>query len=459
MRIARHNVTTKSRWSFRGSGLKAELLRGGLGSVAVKVGYAALSFTLAVVLARVLGPKEYGVYAFALAIIMLVSIPAQAGMPVLVVRETARCQSNGDWALVRGLWRWATVWVLLFSMVVTVILGAVIIALVGLDKARAATLASGFLLVPMIALGNIRGAALRGLRRVVLGQIPESIVRPTLLILAVLSVVLFGGGADVVTPQRVMALYVVVALASFVLGAWLLFRNQPAEIRTSSTPIYERNRWRKTLIPLALISGLQVINQQIDVAILAIFHDDEEVGVYRAVFQLALLVVFGLQAMNIPLQPHFARLYEKRDMVRLQRLVTITARLILTFALPAVVMLMAFGSQVLSLVFGEGYKVGAIALGILATGQLVNAAMGSVGVLLNMTGHEKDAMRGVAISAVANVLLNFLLIPTFGMAGAAASTAMTLTIWNLLLRRSVKQRLGVETLAFNISKEKQANSQ
>ena len=433
-----------------GSGLRAQLLRGGMGSMAVKVTHALLAFFLAVVLARTLGPEGYGVYAFALAVLMLAAIPAKAGMPVLVVRETARAQSNENWALMRGLWRWATRWVLLFSLIVMGVVAAVLFGVTGLEHPRAATLAAGLFLIPLLALANIRGAALRGLRRVVQGQFPESVFRPALLLMAVLAVVFVVGRPDALTPERVMGLYVAAALAAFVLGAWMLFRSRPAGVKAAPKPEYKNALWRHSVLPLALIAGLQIINQQTDIVVLAIFREDTEVGIYRAAYQLAMLAVFGLQAMNMVVQPHFARLYEQDEMMRLQKLVTTSARVILLIALPVVLVLLFLGEHVIALVFGEPYREGAFALGVLASAQLVNASMGSVGPLLNMSGYERDTARAVGAAASGNLVLNFILVPMYGMAGAAVSTALTLVMWNLLLRYYVKKRLGLEVFAIGI---------
>src|SRR5699024_7594138 len=158
------------------------------------------------------------------------------------------------------------------------------------------------------------------------------------------------------------------------------------------------------------------------------------------------------QAMNQVLQPHFARLYEQGDMAKLQRLVTTSARAILALSLPPVLIFMLFGAELLDWVFGDPFRAGGVALAILAAGQLVNAGMGSVGMLLNMTGHERDTMRGIALAAAGNVFLNVILIPPFGVAGAAAASALTLLFWNLLLRSFVKKRLGLKLLAFGLSR-------
>ncbi|MCK5230488.1 MAG: polysaccharide biosynthesis C-terminal domain-containing protein [Desulfobulbaceae bacterium] len=91
-------------------------------------------------------------------------------------------------------------------------------------------------------------------------------------------------------------------------------------------------------------------------------------------------------------------------------------------------------------------------MAILAAGQLINAAMGSMGFLLNMTGYERDVARTLLMTAGLNILLNLALIPTFGMAGAASATAVSLTLWSILLYRIVKRRIGINSTAFAVNR-------
>lgn len=434
----------KVRALLSGDGLRAQLLRGGIGSLAIKAGNAVLAFAVAVVLARTLGPEGYGVYSFALAILMLTAIPAQVGVPQLIIRETAKAQADGNYGLMRGLWRWGNVAVALFSLAALLVVGGLLLFTdVGGDGTRVATLTVGIALIPLIALANVRGACLRGLRKVVQGQLPESIIRPALLLALVGIWAAFIVPDEGMTAQQSMGLYVTAAVITFVIGVWLLRRSRPAELTEKPEPIYESAAWRKAVIPLALISGLQLINNYADLIILGIFRSDEEVGIYRAVFQVALLVIFGLQAMNQVLQPHFARLYQRGDHDRLQRLVTTSARVTLALALPPVMIFIVFGADILGWVFGDAFRAGSVALAILVGGQLVRAFLGYGGALLSMTGYEQVAMRVAAYAAVGNVILNTILIPPFGLEGAAFSTALTFAMWHLALVWQIKNKTGI----------------
>lgn len=149
------------------------------------------------------------------------------------------------------------------------------------------------------------------------------------------------------------------------------------------------------------------------------------------------------------IMPQMSRLYAAGDMEALQRLATTSARWILLAGLFAATVLTLFGNLFIAFIFGRIYETAYPALIILTVGQLFNAAFGSVGVLLNMSGHERDTLIGVAIACSMNIALNFVLIPPLGILGAAIATASTLVLWNILLWRKVKKRLDISSLALS----------
>jgi di/tricarboxylate transporter len=200
--------------SFQGRGLKASLLRSGSGSILLRVLVFALSLLMTVVLARALGAKGYGVYAYAMAIVTLLAIPAQVGLPTIIVRETARAEANDRWGLIRGLWGWSGKLVLALSAVLVVI--AFFVAWLGReshDSLQLQTFYAALPLIPLMALGSVRGAALRGLRHVIKGQLPESVLRPSFLIVMILFVYVLL--AESVTPKEAMMLHSAAAALAF----------------------------------------------------------------------------------------------------------------------------------------------------------------------------------------------------------------------------------------------------
>lgn len=433
-------------------GLGRHLVGAVLGSSGLRIVNLALNLGLTVFLARTLRPEGYGVYAFAFSLVTLLAVPAHVGLPNLVVREVARNQLRERWNLIRGLLSRAHQAVFLLSAAVGV--GATFIAWVVFRHTvllEFDTYVWAVILIPFIALSNVCGATLRGFRRVIQGQLSEMFLRPGIHLLLV-AVVAFS---SVLTPQRAMALHALAAVFAFVVSMVLVLRALPLEIRTVA-PTYDTSTWLRSLLPLSFLAGMQVINSQTDIVMLGLFTTSEEVGIYRVTVQGASLVVLGLQAVNMVVAPHFARLYASDDQASLQQLVSSSARGIFLFSLPVLGVFVFYGEDVLRLAFGSEFSAGYPSLVILGLGQLANAAMGSVGILLNMTGHERDTARVVAIAAGANIVLNLILIPPFGMNGAALASAITLLICNILLWSAARNRLGINSTAFSLPLTKSA---
>jgi O-antigen/teichoic acid export membrane protein len=429
-----------------GGGLRAQLLRGGMGSLVVKASTMFSGLALTIALARILGPDGYGIYAFAFALVSVLAVPAQFGLPTLVIRETARAQAAENWGVMRGVWRWSTLVAGCLS------LGLALAALVVLQtaeihasEAQIGTFAWGLILVPFIALGNLRGAALKGLRWIIAGQLPEHVLRPGFFLAMLAYFAIFRAG-DGVTPVQAMVFHTVAAATAFLIGAGLLRYAMPEQIRLKPSPVYHTRAWATAALPLALLAGMQMINLQIGVLALGQFRDSEEVGLFRVAIQGGTLVGFGLQAVNIVIAPYIARLHVQGDTRRLQRIATVGARISVAFAVPTALAFFLFGDRILNLVFGEGFGAAHAALAIVAAGQVVNAAFGSVGILLNMTGHERDSARGLSIGALVNVVLNLSLVPAFGIVGAAVASALTWVVWNTLLWKAVRTRLNINSL-------------
>lgn len=430
--------------------LTSRIGRETLGSMGLKLTSAVLSFLTAVLLARLLGPSENGIYAYVYALVSLLSIPSEFGLPTLVVRETARGMANQDYAIVQGVWRWAGRTTTLISLTL------MILAIVGiwvfkepLTSKRLATFLWALALVPLIALGDLRSAALRGLQRVVAGQVPELLIRPGVFALLLGATALMQGTS--LSAQNAMALYVVSSALAFGVGAWLLWKSTPTYVR-QAIPRVENRSWLWSALPLALISGMQLINQQAAVLLQGFFLPDAEIGIYRVAVQVSALASFGLLATNTVLSPRFAALHAQGETVKLQRLVTISARAILGFNLILTIGFVLAGQSFLRLAFGTSYETAYVPLLILLGGQLINSVAGSVGVLLNMTGYEQDTAKGMGLAAVLNLTLNLLLIPRWGIAGSSIATTASLIIWNVILWKAVQKRLRINSMAFTFKR-------
>ncbi len=420
-----------------------QIARGTAGLFASRICFTGLMFLVSVILARLLSSGGYGAYTYALAWVVLLGVPGILGTDQLLVRELAVYRTRGAWDLIRGSIRQANAAVLVASLALAA--GAALVAKVVLSSRGGQSQAVfwvALILLPLITLTRVRQAALRGLNILVLGQLPETIVQPSMFLI-LLAAAYWRLGKHL-TATWAIGTNVVATAVAFVVGA-LLLRTYLPEAAKGAKPTYPDWGWLRSALPLMFLSSVAVIYGQADVLILGAIKGAKAVGVYGAADRGAGLLAFLFTAAISAMAPTIASLYASGDQQALQRMVTKLVRVTLALTLPVAVAFIGFGYWVLLWVYGADYVAGQRALAILSVGQLVNVAMGPVGMLLIMTGHEKDATWSIGISAVVNVGLNFALVPKWGLEGAAISAASSMVLWNCLMARAVHKRFGIHS--------------
>jgi O-antigen/teichoic acid export membrane protein len=443
--ILRHSLSLIKIREINKENLNQKIIRGALGAGAIKISSLGFSLILSVVLARTLGPSEFGLYSFIFAIVSILVIPAQMGLPNLVVRETACSLQEKNFARIRGIWRWSTIVALISCTTIAILgVGLAIIFTNVIPTFNTPVFYWGLVLMPLIALGTIRGAALRGLGVVAIGLLPEFIILPCAFVsLITFSIFILNESLD---ASKAMSLHVIAATISFFAGGWLLHRFRPLDIKTERRIEYLSQNWKRSTLSLALIAGAGMITRYTDIIMLGIIKHETEVGIYRIAAQWTNFINFGLIIINFVTPPYFARLYTARDTKGLQNLSSRTARVSLALALPPFILFTVLGKYLISMLVGSGYELSYYPMLILATGQLINSATGSVAMILSMTGHEKESAKIMVISVVLNVILNISLIPIFGASGAAAATTITLSAQVICLCTVLYKKTGIISL-------------
>jgi O-antigen/teichoic acid export membrane protein len=399
-----------------------------------------LGFGVNVLLARLLGASEFGVYTLAFAVIALLAVPMHDGVANLLMREVARDTAASAWGNLRGDLLAANLFIVIGAVAAVVIVAPVVWTQV--PAAGRVLWWLALALLPLYALANLRGAALLGLARPVLAQIPDLILRPALLGLALL----IGGGLAQwrIAADRAMAFHLGAALCAFLVGTALMLRALPRQIH-GAAPVYRMRAWMRSLGPFALISGVQVTNSSLAVLLLGYFTTSPEISAYRVAFLGSSLLVIGMVAGGQVLSPQIAALHARGERTELQRRIRTMTRIMLATALPPALLLLVFSHPLIQFVFGEQYVRAQWPIVILIIGQLINVGTGAVGVLLIMTGHELSALRTLIGTTLLNLVLGLVLIPPLGALGAAIATAAAMAVSNLRMAWQARALLGVRS--------------
>lgn len=423
-----------------GHGLSAGLLAAAGGSFGLRVLGTGLGFTSAVIVAGLLGAGGYGIYVYVMALIGLLGVITGLGLDRLVIRELTGAIALGQWALASGLIRQVALLTVGASSVIAVVVGLAAFALSTGEGHLLPVLLIALPVLILNALARVRTGVLQALHHVVLSQVPEFLVRPGVL-LALVAALFVLGMPSVAGPATIMIFTVIASGCAFVVGTVALARRLPPEIR-SAQPAYDTRRWLRSAGPLLAMGLLTAVNQHADLLLLGTLAGPDSAGIYGVAQRIATLVAFALLAVNGWLAPAAAARWAHRDLDGLQR-VAMAAAWTATGATLVLVIGVVLARQPLLAVFGDEFKGGETAVLILAGAQLISAIMGSVGVLLLITGHYRDILAGLALSASLNVGTSIALIPTLGVEGAAIGSATGVIVWNVLFSVVVYRRLGI----------------
>ena len=418
------------------------LVRAAAGSFALRVVSLGLVFICHLLLTRLLRAHAYGFYAYALAWMKALSVPATLGLDRLVVREVAAYRALSDWASLRGLLTWAGRTLLVASVGIALAAAGVSWLIAG-DAGGLGAFWLAMSLLPLLAVLRLKQFVMQGIHRTVVGQMPETLVQPLLLAALVAAYYAFVGS---LTAAGAMALNVAATCAALLCGAALLERTLPATVKETA-PSARPRVWMRSAVPLLLVSGVNSMSGQIPVLMLGALRDAEAAGIMSVAKRLSDLTIIPALAFGAVLAPALAGLWAARDMRGLQRALTQWSRGVALFSLPLALAFIIFGRPLLE-VFGAPFAAAAPALALLCAGQVVNMFAGTNGLLLVTTGHEREVAFISTACALLNLGLCASLIPRWGMAGAAVGAAAGLIVWNLWLAWRAWRLLGVRPTVF-----------
>jgi O-antigen/teichoic acid export membrane protein len=296
----------------------------------------------------------------------------------------------------------------------------------------------GAITLPMLAIGEIHDGMSRAFNWADLSLWPTFIVRPILIILFMWFAVQYGA-----VPNAVTAMGAVIAatyLTSIGQLVWLdrrIRRVVPAGPRH-----YQPRTWAAIALPIFIVEGFFNLLTNVDIIIVGHFMEPDQVAIYFAAAKTMALVHFIYFSVRAGGAQRFAQYYASGDKVRLEAFLRDTLHWTFWPSLAMVLMLFIVGRQLL-LLFGPSFGSGYPLLYILSIGILFRASIGPAETLLIMAGQQGVCAAVYTATFVLSVILNFALIPLFGLPGAAAATTLALIAETAALYWITAARFGI----------------
>lgn len=407
----------------------------------LKILGAALQFGFSVLLARTLGAEGAGIYFLALTICTVAWAVGCFGLENSLLRFVAAGASKFDWGAVKAVYRKS----MAISSLTSVALSALVfvmapsLALTVFNKPELTDpLRYMALAIWPMTMVLLQGESIKGLKRIRDSQLVNGVVVPAV---ALSGLMLIGNRFGILGA---VGAYGLAAVAAAAIGAWLWHRSIPklTPVKTS----FATRTLLKSCVPLMLVSASYLVMQWSSTFALGIWGTKTDIGIFSVALRTANLTSFILISVNSIVAPKFSELYSRDDLEALENTARKSALLMTLIASPILLSFLVFPQFIMG-IFGSGFVDGGYLLSIIAVGQFINVATGSVGFLLVMTGHERLMRNNTMFVALFAVVLNLVLVPRFGALGAAISTSMSIAMVNMISLYLVWRSLRIVAIA------------
>ena len=403
---------------------------------AVKGISALIGFGLTVFVSHILPADEAGLFLLGLTLSIALSGFFRLGLDNVVLRIMGSHGVNNYSfeKLNRGV-LWVSLAVIPFS-IAGIIFSSEISVYIFNKPELASVLKWVFFALPAITIFTLISMAFQGLHKTITSIVFQNLGISILFVF--ISVLIWVFDLYLLDSDVLTFIYAMCALVIFFIAylAWKLsvgYSFRMIELPDKDLWIASSNLWVATCMILLV--------QWVGILIAGSYLEAQDLAYLLAAQRTANLTSFVLLVVNMVVAPRYAKLWHEGKTGEIQKLAKWSTRAMLALAIPVVSLMIILPEFVMRL-FGEGYEEGAILLAIMAVGQFVNVATGSVGYLLNMSGHERDFRRVTFFAGPLAIVLSFILIPEYGAKGAAMATAVGLSVQNIGALFMVRRRLG-----------------
>lgn len=425
-----------------------EIIKGAAQALIVKIFAAGLAFGLNVLLARMLGVSGVTSYYLALSVVMIASVIARMGLSITLLRYASAAISEKNWSELRSVYKRSLSIVIPLSLLSSVVLYLISgdFALKLFDNKDVGDVISIMALsIPFHALATIHAELLRGFKKIITFQLILGVIIPGVSVMVVLMLVPSRGVVGAA------AAYTIGCAASFIYAFYIytsVLKRSEVIIGKSSRLITWKDL-RKSFLPNFFTNIVhQGILISLPVIFVGMYASKLDAGLFAVCVRIVSLVDFVVIAINSISGPKFSTLYHMNDIDSLERLVQKSTMLLSILGCVIALPLFIFSEYILSF-FGSDFIDASGVLRILLFGAVLNSLFGSVGLLLTMTGHEKEQRNSTLASAMMVLVFMPLLTIFYGINGAAIASFLAITVFNLFSYFSVVRKLSISTIGWS----------
>lgn len=400
----------------------------------------AIGFFYRLALARLLSVEQYGLLFLAFAITSAIVALCIQGFPQGIMRYVSFYGGKKDTKRVKGIVVYGISLVGLLGLLTGVLLFLLSDWVAGAifhSPGLAILLKVLSLSIPLQGLFFALSSAMEGFKQLKYWAYAEIMGRQSTnfvlaIILAILGYGAFGASLAYFAAFFLADAILLVALAKRVF-----------DFRSNLKPIFPFREFFSFSLPLFLSTSILAFSGNIDLMMLGFFKTAASVGIFAVAITLAELLNLFRFSFNKIFPAIASSIIASGQSDELGPLFKSVTKWVFAGTLPLFLVMLLFPDTLISVFFGSAYMAGALSLSILAFGYMVRAAVGSVGYLLIVSGRTKLTLINAFLIVSLNVILDYILIPIYGIPGAAMATSGATIFGSTLMLAEVKHFLGI----------------
>jgi O-antigen/teichoic acid export membrane protein len=405
----------------------------------IRVFSAGLIYLSQIFLARWMGSFEFGIYVYVWTLVALIGDLADLGFGTAAQRFVPEYGKRGAVDLLRGFLSRSR-WIAVGSATVIAATGILTVRLLQpyIADYLVLPLSIACATLPFYTLMQIQDGIARAYNWIHLALLPPYVVRHVIMLATVSAAYLLNFPASAETAVIAVA----VALVLTVTGQTFVINRKLAGAVIPGPKAYETKTWLSISLPIFIVEGFYLLLTNTDIVMLHQFRSPDDVAVYYAAAKTLALIAFVHFAVSAAVGHRFSEYHVSGDCEKLKAILADSIRWTFWASLGATAVLLAMGGPLLSL-FGAHFVEGYHLMLILTAGLMARSAVGPVERLLNMLGEQRACALVYAVAFAINVVLCIVLIPRFGVDGAAVATSTALVAESALLFFVTRKRLGL----------------
>jgi O-antigen/teichoic acid export membrane protein len=419
-----------------GSGEGARSGRGAITAFAIRIASAFLAFVSQILLARWMGAFEFGVFSYGWVWVIVLGSLVSAGFATSVIRFLPEYREQGKWEFFHGFLRTGRAIAAGVGVIAAIIAYAIINGTSGwLDPVYVLPLSLVLISLPAYGLTDFQDGVGRAQGWIDLALIPPYILRPIFLFAFIGIFYWVARPPDAATA----ALALVGACWLTALVQYLAQKRRFDAGVPKASPAYSTRLWVRTSLPLFMIDGFTLFILNLDVLLLEYLRiPPDQIGIYFAALKTISLIAFVHFSISAVAMPRFAALHARGETGEIRAFLGKMQKWCFFPSALGAAFLLLIGKPLLWL-FGPDFTAAYPVMFILALGLLARAAAGPAQNLLAVSGHQDKAAMILLMTLLINGALGLLLIPRFGIEGAAiaisAAFAFEALVTILMTRR------------------------